>query len=144
MIFLNGNLYCGTSSGTVLVLKRLTLTPLLIFQAHMHQLYRLCPLTFETRVTTIEHHYQPSAMRSVATTGNLRRFPIAPLPPQQAAQSTTTVVVKRTQHLLLTLGRALAPAHEDIYLSSSKYRVEALSKYANCLILCNWNSALND
>lgn len=129
MSFLNGNLYCGINSGSVLVLKRLTLTPLLIFQAHVHQLNRLCPLTFETRLTRIERHNS----NNIKTGSQSKRI-----------NSNSSSVIKRTQYLLLTLGRALAPIHEDIYLSSKKYRIDALSKYANCLILCAWNSVLND
>lgn len=130
MSFLNGNLYCGINSGSVLVLKRLTLTPLLIFQAHVHQLNRLCPLTFETRLTRIERH---NSNNNNKTGSQSKRI-----------NSNSSSVIKRTQYLLLTLGRALAPIHEDIYLSSKKYRIDALSKYANCLILCAWNSVLND
>ena len=110
--FLNGNLYSGFNNGIVLVLKRLTLTPLFMFNAHMHQLHCLCPLTFETRLTTYHQNLNQSA----------------------------TTVVKKTQHMLISLGRALTPLHEDIYLSSSRYRdrVDALKKYASCLILCSW------
>lgn len=112
--FLNGNLYSGFNNGIVLALKRLTLTPLFMFNAHVHQLYNLCPLTFETKQTT---YYQ-----------NRSRKP--------------TSVVKKTKHTLVSLGRALTPLHEDIYLSSSYYRdrVGALKKYANCLILNTWSS----
>lgn len=52
MTFLNSNLYCGFNNGTVLALKRLTLTPLFLFNAHMHQLHNLISLTFETRLCT--------------------------------------------------------------------------------------------
>ncbi len=110
--FLNGNLYSGFNNGVVLVMKRLTLTPLLMFNAHMHQLNNLCPLTFETRITT---YYQHS-----------NRSP--------------TSTVKKTQNMLVSLGRALTPLHEDVYLSSSRYRekIGALKKYASCLILNTW------
>jgi hypothetical protein len=115
MTFLNGHLYCGISTGTILVFKRLTLTPLFAFNAHMHQLYNLCPLTFETKSITIHNNINEKA-------------------------KTQTTVVKKTQSLMLSIGRALAPLHEDLYLSSSKYRVDALRKYANCLILNIWNT----
>jgi hypothetical protein len=118
MTFLNGHLYCGINNGIVIVLKRLTLTPLLIFQAHMHQLHILCPITFETYTK--------------------RRFNLSPN--KQSGVNNSNKIVKRTQHMLLSLGRALAPLHEDIYLSSNKYRVDALRKYASCLILNAWNS----
>ena len=115
---MNGLLYCGINNGIVLAMKRLTLTPLFIFNAHMHQLHHLCPLTFETRTITCS---------------------------RTADQARTNTVVKKTCYSLLSLGRALAPAHEDIYLSSATYRerVKALKKYANCLILCSWNCAEN-
>ncbi len=118
MTFLNGHLYCGINNGIVLVLKRLTLTPLLIFHAHMHQLHSLCPITFETYTK--------------------RRFNLSQN--KRDGVNNSNKVVKRTQHMLLSLGRALAPLHEDIYLSSNKYRVDALRKYASCLIICAWNS----
>lgn len=121
LTFLNGHLYCGINSGIVLVLKRLTLTPLLIFSAHMHQINSLCPLTFETSV--IQRKNFTSKSNSQMQSGSSNR------------------VVKKTQHMLLTLGRALAPVHEDVYLSSNKYRVDALRKYAGCLILNAWNSS---
>lgn len=132
MSFLNGNLYCGINSGSILVLKRLTLSPLLVFQAHVHQLNRLCPLTFETRLTRIERNKTGLQLQQQQQSKRIN------------STSSSSSVVKRTQHLLLTLGRALAPIHEEMYLSSKKYRIDALSKYANCLILCAWNSVLND
>ena len=126
MTFLNGHLYCGVNNGIVLVLKRLTLTPLLIFNAHMHQLHSLCPITYETfttrRFSNAEHHSPHKSAN------------------QQSGVNTSNRVVKKTQHMLLSLGRALAPHHEDIYLSSNKYRCDALRKYASCLIVCAWNS----
>jgi len=118
LTFLNGQLMCALSSGIVIVFKRLTLTPLFMYSAHMHQLHNLCPLSFETRLITLHR---------LGT-----QF--------SATQSNTTSMVKNTQNVLLSLGRALSPAHEDIYLSSSKYRIDALSNYANCLILCAWNT----
>jgi hypothetical protein len=117
LTFLNGHLICALSSGIVIAFKRLTLTPLFMYNAHMHQLHNLCPLSFETRLITVHR------------LGNQ----LSP------TQSNSTSMVKKTQNVLLSLGRALAPVHEDIYLSSSKYRIDALSNYANCLILCAWN-----
>lgn len=119
LTFLNGHLYCGINSGIVLVLKRLTLTPLLIFSAHMHQVNSLCPLTFETYAMQRKNFTNKSN--------------------SSVSQSSSARVVKKTQHVLVTLGRALAPVHEDVYLSSNKYRVDALRKYAGCLILNSWN-----
>lgn len=95
----------------MLVLKRLTLTPLLLFSSHMHQLHNLCSLTFETRLITLNRQSKQNAQSQV----------------------------KKTHHMLLSLGRALAPTHEDIYLTNGKYRIDALRKYANCLILNAWN-----
>jgi hypothetical protein len=120
MNFLNGHLYCGINTGIVLVLKRLTLTPLLMFNAHMHQLHSLCPVTFETYTKKRFNNFNANANKTGINNSNK--------------------VVKKTQHMLLSLGRALAPLHEDIYLSSNKYRVDALRKYASCLIICAWNS----
>lgn len=134
MSFLNGHLYCGVNYGVVIVLKRLTLTPLLAFNAHMHQLHKLCPLTFETRVITTTT--QPSRKSPSNDQGP------APASKQQQQQQqicTTTSTTKKTQHMLVTLGRALAPCHEEMYLANPRYRVDALSKYANCLILCSWS-----
>ncbi len=113
------------TQGIVLVFKRLTLTPLLAYSAHMHQLHSLCPLTFETKLTTIYNSQ------------NLTNDPS-----QKIKNKTSSV--KKTQSLMLTLGRALAPLHEDLYLSSNKYRVDALRKYANSLILCSWNTNNNE
>jgi hypothetical protein len=120
MTFMNGHLYCGINNGAVLVLKRLTLTPLLIFNAHMHQLHNLCPLTFETRLVTFNQKIDNS---------------------KNTNEKEMNTIVKKTTHVLVSLGRALAPAHEDIYLSSTSYRdrCKALKKYANCLILGSWN-----
>lgn len=129
MTFLNGHLYCGISTGTILVFKRLTLTPLFAFNAHMHQLYNLCPLTFETKSITIHNNNNYSSNNNHNRENNFN----------DRVKSQTTVV-KKTQNLMLSIGRALAPLHEDLYLSSSKYRVDALRKYANCLILNIWNT----
>jgi hypothetical protein len=120
MNFMNGNLYCATSNGIVLALKRLTLTPLHVYTAHVHLLHNLCPITFETRLTSI------------------RRFNNSN-PASTSTSTTSTNTIKKTQNILATLGRALAPIHEDVYLSSTKYRLDALQKYANCLILNSWN-----
>ena len=130
MTFVNGHLYCGLSNGLVLALKRLTLTPLLIFSAHMHYLHCLSLITFETKVTTIR--------RQLSGKFNDGRRLNDSLSPSSGNVQTTTMA-KKTNNILVTLGRALAPVHEDIYLSSTKYRIEALQKYANCLILCSWN-----
>jgi hypothetical protein len=128
MTFVNGHLFCGLNNGLVLGLKRLTLTPLTVYSAHMAHLHSLCSVTFETRVTTIRRNLNRSGRRGTDT-----------LSPSSGNPQVSTVV-KRTQNILVTLGRALAPVHEDIYLSSSKYMsIEALQKYANCLILCSWN-----
>ena len=131
--FLNGYLYCGINNGAVLVLKRLTLTPIHIFSAHVHQLHNLCPLTFETRLTVVNRQLKPhnEYLKNLASAKN---FSIS-----YTNTISTSTVVKKTQHLLVSLGRALTPIHEDIYLSSSRYRIDALRKYANCLILCSWN-----
>ncbi|CAF0874165.1 unnamed protein product, partial [Brachionus calyciflorus] len=109
--FMNSHLYCGINNGTVLVLKRLTLTPLQMFNSHMHQLYNLCSLQFETRLNTWSRRNKQNM----------------------------TSQVKKTQHMLLTMGRALSSTHEDMYLSNPKYRIDALQNYANCLILNAWN-----
>ncbi len=113
--FMNGLLYCAMNNGIVLAMKRLTLTPLFMFNAHMNKLHGLCPLSFDTKLVT--YGEDSAGSREVIKT------------------------VRRTSHSLISLGRALAPVHEDIYLSSTNYRdrVDALKKYANCLILCSWN-----
>jgi hypothetical protein len=128
--FLNGNLYCGINNGIVLALKRLTLTPLLIFNAHMHRLHTLCPLTFETRLTIVrkQHPNRNNIIGDSTLNKNI------------STQYSTTTVAKKVQSVLVSLGRALPPLHEDIYLSSTNYRVDALRKYGNCLILCSWSS----
>ena len=129
---MNGILYCGINSGIVLALKRLTLTPLFMFNAHMHQLYNICPLTFETKLISYnQFNNQNSSVDQETKTTSLDR--------------NITKNVKKTSHSLVSLGRAVAPIHEDIYLSSSTYRdrVDALKKYANCLILCSWNCTEN-
>lgn len=122
---MNGILYCGINSGIVLALKRLTLTPLFMFNAHMHQLYNICPLTFETKIISYNQFNNQSS--------NLEQ--------EANSERNITKNVKKTSHSLVSLGRAVAPIHEDIYLSSTTYRdrVDALKKYANCLILCSWN-----
>lgn len=111
MEFLNSYLFCAISNGTVLVLKRLTLTPLQVFTSHVHQLYKLCSIQFETRLNIWSKHNKQNM----------------------------TSQVKKTQNMLLSMGRALSPIHEDIYLSNRKYRTDALQNYANCLILNAWN-----
>lgn len=143
MTFLNGNLYCGINSGVVLILKRLTLTPLLIFKAHVHQLNKLCPLSFDTRLTTLSKK-QPNAPRQSRQSNNSSNYRSPDYSPTQPVASVASTVVKKTHHILLSLGKALAPVHEDIYLSSPKYRIEALRKYENCLILNSWNCTNND
>ena len=109
--FMNSYLYCGLNNGIILVLKRLTLTPLQLFSCHMHQLHSLCSLTFETRILSFNRQNKQA----------------------------NTIQVKKSQNMLLTLGRALAPIHENLYLSNLKYRIDALKNYANCLILNAWN-----
>lgn len=134
MTFVHGHLYCGLNNGMVLALKRLTLTPIQLFSAHMHHLHSMCSLTFETRVTTL----------SKDTNLIRRTVPGDSMSPTSSSNATSSVV-KRTHSTLVTLGRALAPVHEDIYLSSAKYRsIEALQKYANCLILCSWNCGTSE
>jgi len=119
--FMNGLLYCAMNNGIVLALKRLTLTPLFMFNAHMNKLHALCPLSFETKLVSDSGCGGDGGGREVTKT------------------------VKKTSHSLVSLGRALAPVHEDVYLSSANYRdrVDALKKYANCLILCSWNCTEN-
>lgn len=109
--FLNSYLFCAINNGAVLVLKRLTLTPIQVFTSHVHQLYKLCSVQFETRMNIWSKHNKQNM----------------------------TSQVKKTQNMLLSMGRALAPIHEDIYLSNRKYRTDALQNYANCLILNAWN-----
>lgn len=134
MTFLNSNLYCGFNNGTVLALKRLTLTPLFLFNAHMHQLHNLISLTFETRLCT---YYLNSNRNSTTCKFKYIIFKINII---FILVFVILLAVRKTQQILVTLGRALTPLHEDIYLSSSRYRdkIGALKKYANCLILNSW------
>ena len=125
--FMNGHLYCGINNGLVIVLKRLTLTPLFMFTAHMHQLNSICALTFETRLVS----YNPYSEQDK---GKKERY-------ASCSDGSVSKSVKRASQTLVSCGRALAPIHEDIYLSSTSYRdrVKGLKNYANCLILNSWN-----
>lgn len=123
--FMNGHLYCGINNGLVIVLKRLTLTPLFMFTSHMHQLNTICALTFETHMVSYNPYNDQEKVENNQSGNN-------------GAISKT---LKKTSHTLVSFGRALAPVHEDIYLSSTSYRdrVKGLQNYANCLIVNSWN-----
>jgi hypothetical protein len=129
---MNGHLYCGINNGIVLALKRLTLTPLFVFNAHMHQLYSICPLSFETRLVTCSQDSNDKDNQNISNN-------------KYASEQFANKSLKKTSYIMISVGRALAPSHEDIYLSSNSYRdrVKALKKYANCLILCSWNCTEN-
>lgn len=123
--FMNGYLYCGINNGLVIVLKRLTLTPLFMFTAHMHQLNTICSLNFETRLVSYNPYNEEDNIQEGKTDNN----------------GAITKTLKKSSQTLVSFGRALAPVHEDIYLSSSSYRdrVKGLKNYANCLIVNSWN-----
>jgi hypothetical protein len=136
---INNFLYCGTSNGTIFVFKRVALLPVYTFKTHAQRLYNLCPIFFETIIQPVlnsnTENYSgtqsPSKMLSLDSKIN-SIFTQKPLP---------LINTSRTkQHcLLLTMGRALAPFHEDLYLSSSIYRLDALKSYNSCLIWCSWD-----
>lgn len=125
--FMNGHLYCGINNGIVIVLKRLTLTPLSMFTSHMHQLNTLFALTFQTRLVSFNPYDEKEKIEDNHT-----------------ANGTINKTLKKTSHTLITFGRALSPVHEDIYLSSTSYRdrVKGLKNYANCLIVNSWNCTI--
>ena len=133
---INNFLYCGTSNGTIFVLKRVALLPVYTFNAHAQRLYNLCPIFFETIIqpllTKTENYSPQSPSKMLSLDSKINSiFTQKPLP-----------LINRTkQHcILLTMGRALAPFHEDMYLSSSIYRLDALKSYNSCLIWCTWDS----
>lgn len=140
MCFINNQLYCGTNNGAVFVLKRLTLTPLFSFNAHVQRVYNLCPIIFETTIPQLNENNNQTTDNRFTSLKEYQSFnsnvPFTlqkPLLPLQSANTTK-------QHcLLVSIGRALAPYHEDVYLTSSLYRFEVLKNYANCLFLCAWD-----
>ena len=131
---INNFLYCGTSNGTIFVLKRAALLPVCTFNTHAQRLYNLCPIFFETTIQ-VSSSSDNNILAPQSPTKSLdfrisSFFNKNPLPLMNSTK----------QHcLLLTMGRALAQFHEEMYLSSSIYRLDALKNYDNCLIWCTWD-----
>ncbi len=110
------------------------MSPLCSFNAHGQRLFSLCPIVFETTVqqpneasTTLESQIKNNS----SLDAKIDYFTShKPLPLQ---------TISKHHCLLLTIGRALSPFHEDMYLTSTIYRLDALKNYANCLIWCAWD-----
>ena len=148
IVFMNNQLYCCTNTGLIFTLKRLTLTPLTIFQSHVQRVHQMCSIMFETSpnaVTSPQQQQQSGGQAAAEQTSrfsqqtkyfeSLSSYIQKPLPLNQLGK------VKQ-KNILITFGRALSPLHEDIYLSSTesyKNCLNELKNYANCLFVCAWN-----
>ena len=113
----------------------MALTPVCTFNTHAQRLYNIFPIIFETTIQASNENSKiapqsPSKIFSIDTKISSFFNNQKPLP---------LVNVTKQHCLLLTMGRALAPYHEEMYLSSPIYRLDALKNYANCLIWCTWD-----
>ena len=128
----NGSLFCSTNKGVFFVLKHLTLTPLYHFSAHAQRLFSFALVHFDAPSFTSK---SSTSDRLSLKDDSMNKRLYNQLKPIELSRTVSV----RQQYSLITLGRALSPMHEEMFLSSSRYHLDSLKNYANCLFLCAWD-----